>query len=149
MLGLRLIEPGIVDRFFCGLKKQNVGIMLDTGHLMNTNISLSNELEAVSFICQTVENLGMYKNYIHGMHLSCSLSGSYQKHSCKAVPESCSMTEIMHHVTSIDQHLIFKESGLKSLIECIEPSYLVHELFYDNLAELSVLVQTQQKLLLK
>lgn len=147
--GLRLIEPGIVDRFFCGLKKQNVGIMLDTGHLMNTNISLSNELEAVSFICQTVENLGMYKNYIHGMHLSCSLSGSYQKHSCKAVPESCSMTEIMHHVTSIDQHLIFKESGLKSLIECIEPSYLVHELFYDNLAELSVLVQTQQKLLLK
>lgn len=31
----------------------------------------------------------------------------------------------------------------------IEPSYLVHELFYDNLAELSVLVQTQQKLLLK
>lgn len=47
------------------------------------------------------------------MHLSCSLSGSYQKHSCKAVPEAVSMTEIMHHVTSIDQHLIFKESGLK------------------------------------
>ena len=34
--GLRLTDKKIVDTFFALLKRDNVGIMLDTGHLMNT-----------------------------------------------------------------------------------------------------------------
>ena len=145
--GLRLVRPEIVDRFFCGIKKRNVGIMLDTGHLLNTNVALHNESEAVTFICQTVDKLGMYKNYIKGMHLSCSLSGTYQKQSLQKQHTDSSMSAIMKHITSIDQHRIFKEAGLKQLIDFLQPDYLVHELFYDNLAELAGLVKIQQQLL--
>lgn len=147
--GLRLVRPEIVDRLFCGVKKHAVGIMLDTGHLLNTNAALNNENDGIEFICKTVENLGMYKNYIKGTHLSCSLSGTYQKQSLEKRHTDSSMMTIMKHITSIDQHRIFKEAGLKKLIDCLQPDYLVHELFYDNLAELSGLVKMQQKLLSK
>lgn len=147
--GLRLVRPEIVDRLFCGVKKRAVGIMLDTGHLLNTDVGLNNENDGIDFICKTFEELGMYKNYVKGTHLSCSLSGAYQKQSLKEQYSGNSMTAIMKHITNIDQHRIFKEAGLKKLINCLQPDYLVHELFYDNLDELSGLVKMQQKLLNK
>lgn len=53
--------------------------MLDTGHLMNTNINLTSELEASIFIKDIVNNLGSFASLIKGVHLNCSLSGQYQK----------------------------------------------------------------------
>ncbi|CAK7026367.1 MAG: hypothetical protein PHAS_00574 [Phascolarctobacterium sp.] len=147
--GLRLVDPFIVERLLSRVKKKNVGIMLDTGHLMNTNPSLTNETEAVEFICKVTNDLGAYKDYIKGLHLSCSLSGAYQKQSLIIEKPQKSMAAIMHHITSIDQHRIFKNTGLNKLLTHVEPSYVVHELFYDNMAELSKLVKLQQKLLRK
>lgn len=77
--GLRLNSMENVVYFFEKLKHNNVGIMLDTGHLMNTNINLTSELEASIFIKDIVNNLGSFMSLIKGVHLNCSLSGQYQK----------------------------------------------------------------------
>ncbi|MDO4177953.1 MAG: TIM barrel protein [Phascolarctobacterium sp.] len=147
--GLKLTDPSMVDRLFSGIKKNNVGIMLDTGHLMNTNINLTNEAEGVDYICSVAKQLGMYKNYIKGMHLSCSLSGAYLKAKSWDGKVEKTPAFMMHHITQIDQHKNFKEEGLGRLIACLEPEYVVHELFYDTMVELAGYLKVQSALLEK
>ena len=75
--GLRLTDPAVVDCFFNRIQRDNVGIVLDTGHLMNTNVKLRTQAEAVAYICSVVEGLGSLKELLRGIHLNCSLSGDY------------------------------------------------------------------------
>lgn len=145
--GLKLTDPKMVDRLFCGINKSNVGIMLDTGHLMNTNVNLTNEVEGVDYICKTVEELGMYKNYIYGTHLSCSLSGTYRKEKPWVGNIERTPAFTMHHIAQIDQHRHFRKARLDKMIELIKPRYVVHELFYDTLEELSGYLKIQGSLL--
>lgn len=147
--GMTLTDPHMVDRLFCGINKTNIGIMLDTGHLMNTNLELVSEKGGVEYICDVVKKLGIYKNYIYGTHLSCSLSGEYRKRRSWEGKVETTPAFTMRHITQIDQHKNFKEAGLRKLIECIEPKYVVHELFYDSLAELSGYLKIQSNLLEK
>lgn len=145
--GLRLTDPHMVDRLFSGVKKNNIGIMLDTGHLLNTNLNINSESDGMDYICDMVNKLGAYKDYIYGTHLSCSLSGSYQKGRSWEGKIERTPAFTMNHITNIDQHKNFKDVGLKKLFACIEPRYLVHELYYDSLAELSRYINVQKKLL--
>lgn len=83
--GLCRLLPSEIDYFFSLLKGSNVGLVLDTGHFMNTNPDLETEADGAEYICAMAEKLGSMKKLFRGMHLSCSLSGKYQK-SCTAVP---------------------------------------------------------------
>lgn len=147
--GLTLTNPQAVDRFFSKLNKSNVGIMLDTGHLMSTNLELQSEKEALKYIKKVVHNLGSYKDLVQGMHFSCSLSGEYQKNSIGAMPAGITMGEILQHVGKIDQHRIFTDAPLKEFIEYIAPTYLVHELFYNTMSVMQEYVKSEQKLMKK
>lgn len=138
--GLRLTDVRNVKYFFDRIKRSNVGIMLDTGHLMNTNPRLRNEDEAADYICRIVEKLGAYSELIKGVHLSCSLSGEYQRGLTHCIPEEFTNELIWTHVNSIDQHLPFQTDAVKRILDAIKPEYIVHELAYDDIADL------QQKL---
>lgn len=147
--GLTLTNPQVVDRFFSKLNKSNVGIMLDTGHLMSTNLELQSEKEALEYVKKVVHNLGSYKDLVQGMHFSCSLSGEYQKNSIGAMPAGITMGEILQHIGKIDQHRIFTDAPLKEFIEYIAPTYLVHELFYNTMSVMQEYVKSEQKLMKK
>lgn len=147
--GLRLTNPKLVDKFFSRLNKNNVGIMLDAGHLMSTNMELRTEQEALQYIKSVIKNLGSYKDYVKGLHFSCSLSGEYQKSKIGAMPAGITMGEILQHVSQIDQHRIFTEAPLKEFIEYIAPTYLVHELFYSTMSVLQEYIKSEQKLMAK
>lgn len=100
--GLCRLLPCEIDYFFSLLKGSNVGLVLDTGHFMNTNPDLETEADGAEYICAMAEKLGSMKKLFRGMHLSCSLSGKYQK-SCTAVPpENMDGETVMMHITSID-----------------------------------------------
>lgn len=142
--GLRLTNKKIVDTFFALLKRDNVGIMLDTGHLMNTNPSLQNEDEAADYLCQTIENLGTAKELIYGIHLSSSISGEYVESFERSIPEIIDPEKIMRHITQIDRHQAWTSSKIKDLFKLIEPRYVVHELYYKDLQELAELIKRQQ-----
>lgn len=143
--GLKLLEPGLVEKFFSLLKTKNVGIMLDTGHLMNTNMYLTDELAGIAYICQVLDKLGDLKHLIKGVHLSCSLSGEYQQQFAKVVPPKIDFAALLTHIAKIDRHMPFSDTGVSEILEKVQPQYLVHELFYDSLSDMSVKLSQQQK----
>ena len=134
--GLNLLEPEQVKYFFERIESKNVGIMLDTGHLMNTNPELRTEAEAADYICRIVDSLGERAELIKGLHLSCSLSGDYQRSFVRAVPEKCDFQTIWRHLTNIDQHRPFTTSASRRIIDYIQPQYVLNELGHSNLHEL-------------
>ena len=141
--GLRLTDPRNVKYFFERIERKNVGIMLDTGHLMNTNARLKNEAEAADYVCRIVDKLGPCAELIKGVHLSCSLSGQYQRSFTRCVPANLDNALIWQHVASIDQHTPFATKAAKQILDCIKPEYVVHEFTYDNMDELRAKLSVQ------
>lgn len=127
--GLYTLEPKEVDYFFSLLPGSNTGIMLDTGHLMNTNPDLETEADGAGYVCQVVKRLGSLHSLIKGIHLSCSLSGAYQKSLDGRPPDVITPEIIGRHIISIDQHRPFQTDAAQQIIDCVEPEYVTHELF--------------------
>ncbi|MBQ9697039.1 MAG: TIM barrel protein [Acidaminococcaceae bacterium] len=141
--GLRLTEPEKVRFFFDRIQRDNVGIMLDTGHLMNTNPDLRNEAEAADYICRTVDNLGDLAKYIKGVHLSCSLSGEYQKSLSHEFRPHTTFAELYKHIVSIDRHQPFRTKAARRILKFIRPQYVTHELIYATLSEMEEKLKIQ------
>lgn len=127
--GLYTLEPEDVDYFFSCLPGKNVGIMLDTGHLMNTNWGIRTETDGADYVCSIVNRLGSMKDLIKGIHLSCSISGNYQRTHVGPLPAEITPEIIGHHISSIDQHRPFTTEAAKRIVDTVEPEFLTHELF--------------------
>lgn len=141
--GLRLTDVRSVKYFFDRIKSDNVGIMLDTGHLMNNNPRLKNEAEAADYVCSIYGKLGEYGKLIRGVHLNCSLSGEYQRKH-RQLPAEMTKEEIWKHIGSIDQHLPFKTAAARQILDCVQPDYVTHELYYDSLEDLAQRLAVQR-----
>lgn len=133
--GLRLTDKKMVDYFFKQIKHKNVGIMLDTGHLMSTNPDLKTQRDGINYILETVAALGESAKLIKGMHLSCSLSGEYVKSCDKEYHDLDMPNRLFRHIGSIDQHKPFTDPAIRKVIELVRPEYLVHEFVYTDLAD--------------
>lgn len=144
--GLTLRDPEIASRLLSGSRHSKTGFMLDTGHLMNGNISLHNQDQAIDYTLKILERLGGLKASIRGMHLHHSLSGQYLKESRKQQGDF-SLTALMSHVMKIDQHLPFSSERVKELVNAVKPAYLVHEFAYSSLHEWSDKIRCQQQAL--
>mgnify|MGYP003435816274 FL=1 len=81
------------------------------------------------------------------MHLSCSLSGEYQRQHVGPMPQELDINKIITHITNIDQHRPFQEASVRPLLDLVQPEYLVHELHYNNMEELAELLKKQYKCL--
>lgn len=127
--GLCTLTPEEVDYFFSRLPGKNVGILLDTGHFMNTNPDLQTEADGADYIAGMIRRLGEMKSLVRGMHLSCSLSGEYQKTYTPVPPANITGEVIMKHITSIDRHRPFQTDAAARIVETVEPEFLTHELF--------------------
>lgn len=51
--GVNFAKKDLVETIFTKLKYDNLGLILDTGHLMNTNANLKNQEEGVAYILET------------------------------------------------------------------------------------------------
>lgn len=126
--GLTLLDKQLVAKLLNNIKHKKVGIILDTGHLMNTNQQLKSQEEAVDYVIDIVKKLGDYRKFIKGVHLHYSLSGEYVLNSIKRpIRTKPTSGEIMEHILKIDQHLPFSTPKVKRIIEYIQPEFLVHE----------------------
>lgn len=141
--GLRLTDPAEVKFFFDHIQRKNVGIVLDTGHLMNVNPELHDEEEAADYICRTVERLGDMASLIKDVHLSCSLSGEYQKNFSRVFPPETTLWGSYKHISSIDQHHPFQTKAARRILEYIQPRYVTHELIYGTLSEMKEKLKVQ------
>jgi len=135
--GFNFTRPDIAERLFAGIEYENTGILLDTGHLMNTCTSLRTGAEAVSYLHAMLDRNSAYLNRIRGVHLHASLSGAYVE-ECLKSPKIAEgeffrqFAESYDHVLTIDTHEPFLFKGVKDLAARIAPEYLIYEFAADD-----------------
>lgn len=125
--GLTLLDNDLTAYLLNSIQHPQVGLMLDTGHLMNTNQQLQNESAAVEYILRKIEQMGPLRDRIRGVHLHCSLSGDYVKRTSGVDRASRDVLQDFYHVLQIDQHLPFQTSAARRILDCVAPQWLVHE----------------------
>jgi len=127
----------------------DVGLVLDTGHLINTNLTIESEEEAIDYVIKSIKELGDMRRMIKVVHLNLSLSASKIKASIKqGVPTSdgdfwSRLNEGHYHVHQIDQHLPFQSTKIAKLFELIEPEFVVYEFSNTNLSEWKQQIESQ------
>ncbi len=135
--GMNLRRPEITRDMLASVKYPDKGIMLDTGHLMNTNTAVDTQEQGLAWIRRVldaheaagVDLCGM----VRGVHLNASTSGSYAEKIKKEPPElegsyKDRTSKMFFHVFERDQHKPFTAPGVKELIARLSPDYLTTEL---------------------
>lgn len=126
--GLTFRRPELAERLLSGIKHPNCGFMLDTGHLMNTELSLRTQEEAVDLVLKTIDDMGELASFIKGVHFHQSLSGKFvQEQLANADSRSLDWLETFQYIKQVDRHQPFSEACGKRIIDRLEPAYLVHE----------------------
>lgn len=118
------------------------GIVLDTGHLLNTNQDIRSEAEGISFLIESIRSLGPLSRAIRGVHLTRSLSADYVRRTRTApAPQPAAESfwhryhQAINHVNQIDQHDPFDDPGIAELFEAIDPAYVTYEFSYRSKEE--------------
>lgn len=130
--GLNLKDPAITRRLLDNVHYEKKGLMLDTGHLLHTNLNLRSQKEAVLYLKKILNEHKEFYPFIKGIHLQQSLTGEYVQEfiknppSPKADPDEL-FAQAFEHIFRIDRHLPFTAPGIKELVEEIAPLYLTYE----------------------
>lgn len=149
--GLKLNNKEEIEYLLNGLNYNNIGFMLDTGHMINNNREINNSKEGLAYIKENIEKLGEYKNLIYGMHLNYSLSGKYvskviKENRKKKMEIEEIMNLIYEHVNFIDYHDPFEDKGIIEIIDSLPLKYLVYELIANTKEELEDKIQRQEEI---
>ena len=132
--GFTFTEPDLTARLLEGIRYPNKGILLDTGHLMNADLDLETQEEGAAYIHRMLDRHGPLCRSIRGMHLHQSLSGAYTRAHTGALPEPWPEDYLEQYalaydqVLQIDTHRPWTSTAVRSLVERVEPEWLVHEL---------------------
>lgn len=131
--GLSFTDPTMTKRLLEGVNYRKKGIMLDIGHLMNTNLSLKSQEEGCQYIHQMLDEHGDLCSYIKGIHLHQSISGEYAQRVIDNPPPMKKgyyerFAQTYEHICRVDRHLPLTCPGTRQLVERINPEYLVLEL---------------------
>ena len=128
--GLTFQRPDLAVRLLEQVQHANTGFMLDTGHLMNTNLELCSEREAADYVTNVFQQLGETGKYVRGLHLHCSLSGEYTKQMMRqhvGEHRPLSWQESMDYIMHVDWHQPFQTDAVRQIVDTVQPAYLVHE----------------------
>lgn len=147
--GLTLTEPDVTRRLFEGVRYRNKGILLDTGHLMHTNLNLQTQEEALAYIRRCIEEQGEdVRRAIRGVHLHQSLTGAYMADMAAHLPVLSAnptkrMEQVYTHAFRCDEHRPFTCPGVRDFIDWIDPEYVTFEFISRNRAEHRSMLQQQ------
>ncbi len=132
--GFTFTDPKQTEYLLSRIDYPRVGVMLDTGHLMNTNPALRTQAQGASYILGHYRAHGALGKAVLGLHFHQSLSGRYVRDHVGVYPDSVPRDFIegfsanYAHIQRIDRHnpWTVPEAGL--LVHEIAPKYLTHEL---------------------
>ncbi|MEG0379157.1 MAG: TIM barrel protein [Eubacterium sp.] len=131
--GFTFTNPELTKRLMDGIHTDKKGIMLDTGHLLHTNLALRTEKEGLNYINQMLDDHGDLCRYIYGIHLNQSLTGEYVE-TVRCNPPILKddfwerFWQCSEHIFNIDAHLPFTYSGVNDLIHRVSPTFLTLEI---------------------
>ena len=147
--GLTLTEPEVTRRLLSGVHYRNKGILLDTGHLMHTDLSLRTQEEALKYLYRRVEEQGEeVRKAIRGIHLHQSLTGAYMAAVAAHPPilfidPIKRMEQVYTHAFTCDQHRPFTCPGVREFIRWIDPEYLTLEFISSSRVEQEAMLKEQ------
>lgn len=161
--GLDFLNPKDTLLLYDLVKYPNKGFMLDTGHLLNTNIELRTPEEAINYINDIIDAHRPHMDIISaikGIHLHQSLTGEYVQGSFDKIPTDCyhyeegidgidfysKFSKIYAHVLQVDTHMPMYFDGTLELIQKLNPEYLVLELTKQTKEELIPLLDKQNSI---
>ncbi|WP_294146276.1 xylose isomerase [uncultured Selenomonas sp.] len=146
--GLTLLNPKLADHLLSGTHHQRTGLLLDTGHLMNTSTNLATEDEAVRYVRRVVRGLGGLRTSIYGMHLHRSLSGAFVRRRMAEVEredlQPRGFSEVFDYISHVDEHQPFRTAAVQALVEDVQPKFLVHEFIQDSMEDWEQKVHVQR-----
>ena len=134
--GFTFTEPRETEHLLSHISFPRVGIMLDTGHLMNANTALRNQAQGVQYIRRMYEAHGELGKSVLGLHFHQSVSGAYVRRHTGKMPENFpadyfeAFVKTYPHIQLIDRHLPWTEPKCAQILDEIAPRYLTHELSY-------------------
>ena len=142
------VLPELADHLLSGTHHQRTGLLLDTGHLMNTSTNLATEDEAVRYVRRVVRGLGGLRTSIYGMHLHRSLSGAFVRRRMAEVEredlQPRGFSEVFDYISHVDEHQPFRTAAVQALVEDVQPKFLVHEFIQDSMEDWEQKVHVQR-----
>ena len=129
------------------------GIVLDTGHLLNSSGGFTKEPEAIAYLLKRVQDMGEMAKEIRTVHLTCSLSGDYIKKSRQSAQAKSEdsfwqqLTAARRHVSRIDPHEPFSDPAISGLFDLIKPDNVVFEFTFRGLDIWQDKIATQKQAL--
>ena len=145
--GLTFRQPHLAALLLEHVNYADTGFMLDTGHLMNTNLNLKSEAEGAAYVLKVYRELGEVGRRIYGVHLHQSLSGMYTREMMRrhqGTHRSLSWREGMDYVLHVDRHEPFRTEAARWILDTIQPDYLVHEFLQYSRTDLDQKLRTQR-----
>jgi sugar phosphate isomerase/epimerase len=152
--GFTFTDPGQTAYLLDSIHYAGKGIVLDTGHLMNTNTDLETEADGIAYIHKMLDEHGGLCRHIRGVHLHQSLSGAYVKANTGSLPAGlpadyvARFGESYKHILRIDRHQPWTDPSIASVIKRIGPEFLIHELSGRNREEREHAAAIQKKTLI-
>lgn len=130
--GLNFLCPKTTQALLDAIHYEKKGLMLDTGHFMNTNPKLRTQEEAESYLNSMLDAHESLLPMIKGIHLNRSLSGAYleeyMKNPCTPSQDYNQLfCQAFEHIFKIDQHRPFDSPGVPGLIRRVAPEYVTLE----------------------
>jgi sugar phosphate isomerase/epimerase len=149
--GLKMDKPELTRRLLEGVEYPRKGIMLDLGHLLHTNTALRTLDEGVDYI-HSILDLYDDLSFIRGIHLNQTLSGEYAERIMRnpLKVEGSYYDKVMalqYHVYEIDNHKPFLSKRLGTILNRINPDYLVLEFISSSREEHSRFITEQMEFL--
>jgi hypothetical protein len=138
----RAIHAEEIEYALARISYARTAIVLDTGHLLNTNQDIVSEAQGIGFLIDSVRSLGEMRRKIRGVHLTRSLSAEYVSQTRGL--QSPTMVngsfwdryhQAIEHVDRIDQHDPFEDPAIAGLFEIIDPAYITYEFSYKSREE--------------
>lgn len=147
--GFTFCDPAMTRRLLDGIAYGNVGIMLDTGHLMSTDTGLRTQRQAARYVRERYDAHGPLRERVRGLHLHRSLSGEYVERTRGRVPADFAgsyeerLARSYRHVLEIDRHEPWDDPAVADLVRHIGPTWLNNELAAATRAERNARIRTQ------
>jgi len=138
----RAVHPEEIDYALARVSYPRTGIVLDTGHLLNTNQNVISESGGIEFLIHSIKALGEMRRAIRGVHLTRSLSAEYVMQTCCLPSPPAAEGSFWHryhqaieHVNRIDQHDPFEDPAIANLFELLDPAFVTYEFSYRSKEE--------------
>ncbi len=132
--GFTFTDPAKTEYLLSHIHYPRVGIMLDTGHLMNTNWLIKNQWEGIKYTLEMIERHGELSKSIYGLHFHQSVSGAYCRKTVGKLPKDFPLpyndefSRSYAHILEIDRHRPWTAEECTMILDRIQPKYLTHEI---------------------